>query len=300
MVNGDLVGLDRTEFPAVAFFRRDFASESLGALMNRLAADPSALLVDRDTWDLMNLNIGDHVKVGVRIGERYDLDFRVAGVVDYFPTLYPGEDAFFLANLEYIFESMGGLQPYDVWLRTNPDSDTRAIIQGVNHLGVAVVRVLDARLVLDQAFTSPNRQGMLGLLSIGFLTAVLLTVIGFLLYALLSFRERFIQLGVVRAIGLSARQMGAYLALEQLVLILIGVGLGTGIAVLTANLFIPHMPVVFDGHAGTPPFVVEIAWGDIARVYAIFAGMLVLGIASTIFSLRRMKVFQVVKMGESV
>jgi putative ABC transport system permease protein len=105
---------------------------------------------------------------------------------------------------------------------------------------------------------------------------------------------------VLRAVGLSARQMSAYLALEQLVLILTGVAVGTGIAVLTANLFIPHLPVVFDAHAGTPPFVVEIAWGDIARVYAIFAGMLVLGIGSTVFSLRRMKIFQVVKMGESV
>lgn len=299
-VGGQLVGIDRTDFPGVAFFRRDFASESLGSLMNRLAFDPSALLVDRNTWERLSLNTGDQVTIGIRIGERYNLDFKVAGVVNYFPTLYPEEDNFFLANLEYIFESTGGLQPYDVWLRTEQGTDTQAVIQGINRMGVSVVRALDARLALDQTFASPNRQGMLGLLSVGFLAAVLLTVIGFLLYALFSFRERFIQLGVLRAVGLSARQMSAYLALEQLVLILTGVAVGTGIAVLTANLFIPHLPVVFDAHAGTPPFVVEIAWGDIARVYAIFAGMLVLGIGSTVFSLRRMKIFQVVKMGESV
>jgi putative ABC transport system permease protein len=141
---------------------------------------------------------------------------------------------------------------------------------------------------------------MLGLLSVGFLAAVLLTVVGFLLYALFSFRERFVQLGVLRAIGLSARQMSAYLALEQFIMILIGVAAGTGIAVLSAYLFIPHLPVAFGSHPGTPPFVVAIAWQDIARVYAIFSAMLVLGVGSTILLLRRMKIFQAIKMGENV
>jgi putative ABC transport system permease protein len=298
--SGTLVGLDRTDFPAVAFFRSDFASESLGGLMNRLASDPAALLVDRATWEQFHLNTGDQVSIQARIGERHALSFKIAGVLDYFPTLYPQDGPFFLANLEYIFESTSGLQPYDVWLRTAPDADSLAIIRGVNTLGVSVVRAQDARLALEDAFFTPNRQGMLGLLSVGFLAAVMLTVIGFLLYALFSFRERFIQLGVLRAIGLSARQMGAYLALEQLIMILTGVTAGTAIAVLAAYLFIPYLPVVFGSHPGTPPFTVEIAWVDIARVYAIFTGMLVLGIGSTILSLRRMKIFQAIKMGENV
>jgi putative ABC transport system permease protein len=298
--SGTLIGLDRTDFPAVSFFRRDFASESLGGLMNRLAYDPAALLVDRDTWEQFHLNTGDRVTVQIRIGERHTLTFKVAGVLDYFPTLYPEDGPFFISNLEYIFESTSGLQPYDVWLRTAPDADTRAIIQGINAMGVAVVRVQDARLALESTFAAPSRQGMLGLLSVGFLAAVLLTVVGFLLYALFSFRERFVQLGVLRAIGLSARQMGAYLALEQFIMILIGVAAGTGIAVLAAYLFIPHLPVAFGSHPGTPPFVVAIAWEDIARVYAIFSAMLVLGVGSTILLLRRMKIFQAIKMGENV
>jgi putative ABC transport system permease protein len=297
--NGNLIAVDRIDFPAVAFFRGDFSNEPLGGLMNRLAFDPAALLVDRDTWEQFHLGTGDEVTVQARIGERHELSFKVAGVLDYFPTHYPDDGPFFLANLEYIFESTGGLQPYDVWLRTAPEADTQAIVQGINNLGVSVVRVQDARQALDQTLATPNRQGMLGLLSVGFLAAVLLTVIGFLLYALFSFRERFIQLGVLRAVGLSAWQMSAALALEQLALIATGVAAGTGITVLAALWFIPHLPVVFGSHAGTPPFVVEIAWGEIARVYAIFAGTLVLGIGSTIWSLRRMKIFQVVKMGES-
>ena len=43
---GMLYGVDRTSLPQVAFFRRDFAPRSLGALMNSLAERPSNLLVD--------------------------------------------------------------------------------------------------------------------------------------------------------------------------------------------------------------------------------------------------------------
>jgi putative ABC transport system permease protein len=298
---GRLVGLDRTDFPTVAFFRNDFAPEPLGALMNRLALDPAALLVDHDTWERSNFNPGDQVQVQVTAsGERRVLDFKVVGVLEYFPTLYPSDGPIYVANLEYIFEAFNGLVPYDVWLRTAQDADPQVIINGLNLLGVAVIRTQDARQALDETFASPNRQGVLGLLSVGFMTAAILTVTGFLLYALLSFRERFIHLGVLRAIGLSVGQMAAYLALEQFVLILTGLAAGTGIAVLAAFLFIPHLPVTLSQHPGVPPYLVEIAWGDILSLYLIFGAMLLVGVGATIWSLLRMNIFQAVKLGEVV
>ncbi len=300
--NGRLIGLDRMDFPSVGFFRPDFANEPLGSLMNRLAFNPAALLVDRETWTKFHLNTGDTVQMDVRLpfGQKQTISFKVAGLLDYFPTLYPEDGPFYIANLDYIFEVSGGLLPYDVWLKTMPEADTQAIIYGINNLGVSVVRAQDARQTLAQVFADPNRQGVLGLLSVGFLAASLLTVIGFLLYALFSFRERFVQLGVLRAIGLSTTQMAAALAVEQFLVLLVGLATGTGIAVLAAYLFVPHIPVMFGSHPGVPPYIVEIAWGDFARVYLIFSLMLVAGIGLTIWSLARMKIFQAVKLGEIV
>jgi putative ABC transport system permease protein len=298
-IDGSLIGLDRTDFPAVAFYRDDFSGEPLAALMNRLAFDQAALLVDRATWESAHLNTGDEVKVQLTYsGETYQLSFKVAGLLDYFPTLYPEDGPFFVANLEYIFESAGGLLPYDVWLRTAPGTDTDSLVRGINNFGVAVIRTQDAHTSLEQAYATPNRQGMLGLLSVGFLAASALTVIGFLLYSVFSFRERMIQLGVLRAIGLSVAQMGAALSLEQLFLILVGLGVGTGIGVLTASLYIPHLPISLGSHPGTPPYLVVIAWNDILRVYVVFGVMLLAGLAATIASLARMKIFQAVKLGE--
>jgi putative ABC transport system permease protein len=298
--DGRLVGVDRVDFPGVAFFREDFASEPLVSLMNRLASDPSALLVDRRTWERFSLNTGDPVELTVDLEGRQALPFKVAGFFDYFPSLYPEDGPIFLANLEYIFEMSGGLQPYEVWLRTSPEAESRAIVTSIQQLGVAVILAQDARGTLKAAMGLPNRQGTLGLLSVGFLAASALTVIGFLLHTIFSFRERFVQLGVLRALGLSSRQMAAALALEQLLLVTAGLAAGTAIAVLTAGLFIPYLPVAFGSHPGTPPYSVQIPWEEISRVYLIFGGMVLLGVAGTLWSLSRMKIFQAVKMGESV
>ena len=69
---------------------------------------------------------------------------------------------------------------------------------------------------------------------------------------------------------------------------------------LSAYLFIPHLPVTLSQHPGVPPYLVEIAWLDILRLYVIFGAMLLVGMSATIWSLLRMNIFQAVKLGEVV
>lgn len=296
---GQLIGIDRAEFPVVAFFREDFASEPLGSLMNRLASDPAALLVDRNTWERLHLNTEDPVVLHITFGETESISFKVVGVLNYFPTLDPNAGSFFIANLEYIFENFGGYLPYDVWLRTAHEADPDQIVRGINGMRIAVVRTQDARTTLAQMLVAPSRQGTLGLLSIGFLAAMCLSIIGFLLHALFSFQERFVQLGVLRALGLSVRQMGFYLALEQFLSILTGLLAGTGIAVLTAYLFIPRLPTGFDTQLLALPSVVEIAWKPIFWIQITFGAALIAGIGLTLWLLIQKQVFQAVKLGEN-
>ncbi|MFQ5614983.1 MAG: FtsX-like permease family protein [Anaerolineales bacterium] len=297
--SGTLIGVDRADFPDAAFFRDDFASEPLVSLMNRLASDPAALLLDRATWERLHLNTGDPVVVQMALEDPIQISFKAVGVLDYFPTLEPGTETFFIANLETIFEAFGGYLPYDVWLRTSPEANPDEIIQGIHDLRIAVIRAQDARAVLEQKLNAPSRQGMLGLLSIGFLAAALLSIVGFLLHARFSFQERFIQLGVLRALGLSIRQMGLYLALEQCLLVVTGLLAGTGMAVLTAYLFIPQLPTGFTG-LGALPSVVAIAWQPIIWIEVAFAGVLLVGIGLTLWGLVQRQVFQAIKLGENL
>ncbi len=299
---GRILGVDRIDFAHVAFFRRDFASnESLGGVLNRLAVSRDYLLVSRDFMERNGLQVGDPLRLNVEAaGEFADIEFIIAAPLDYFPTLYPQDGPFFVAQLDYLHESMGGQFPYNVWLDVDEDVSSTAVTQGVRDLGLLVVSANSAQETIDAEQERPERQGLFGLLSVGFGAAAILTVLGFLVFAIVSFKRRFIELGMLRAIGLSVGQMAVYLAGEQAALIIAGMGLGTGLGVWASALFIPFFQVGNDKAALVPPFVVKIAWGQIGAIYAIFGAMFVVVVAILIILLIRMKVFEAVKLGETV
>jgi putative ABC transport system permease protein len=296
------LGIDRFDFPGVAYFRPDFAqNEALGGVMNRLAIDRTHIVVSRDFLARNNLTIGDPLRlIVVAAGDSAEIDFIVAGSLDLFPTQYPQDGPFFVANLDYIHEGLGGSYPYDVWLTTTDAADGQAIVDGARQLGFAVVTSQDSRQVILSEQNRPERQGLFGLLSVGFLAAAALTVLGFLVYAVVSFQRRFIELGMLRAIGLSVGQMAIYLAGEQALLILTGVGLGTALGLLASRIFIPYFQIGSDKSALVPPFIVEIAWQQLGTIYAIFGIMFILAVAVLFVLLIRMKIFEAVKMGEAI
>ncbi len=298
---GRLLGVDRLDFAAVAFYRPDFAGgESLGGLMNRLAVDPASLLVSRDFLARNGLTVGDPLRLTVgAAGEFHEIEFTVAGPLDLFPSLYPQDGPFFVANLDYVYRGLGGTFPYDVWLATDPAVPPDEIVAGVRDLGVAVVASSSARERIAAEQTRPERQGLFGLLTVGFLASAALTVLGFLVYAVVSFRRRFIELGALRAVGLSAGQMAAYLAGEQAVLILTGAGLGTVLGVAASRLFIPYLQIGAGKTAQVPPFVVRIAWQELGTIYAVFGAMFVAAVAVLIVLLLRMRIFEAIKLGET-
>jgi putative ABC transport system permease protein len=301
---GRLLGVDRLDFPAVAFYRPDFAGgESLGGLMNRLAVDPANLLVSRDFLAQNGLAVGDPLRLtvatGGSAGEFHEIPFTVAGPLDLFPSLYPQDGPFFVANLDYVHQGLGGTFPYDVWLATDPAVPADEIVAGVRDLGLAVVSSSSARDLIAAEQTRPERQGLFGLLTVGFLAAAALTVLGFLVYAVVSFRRRFIELGTLRAVGLSVGQMAAYLAGELAILILTGTALGTVLGVTASRLFIPYLQVGAGKTAQVPPFVVQIAWQELWLIYAVFGAMFLAAVMVLIVLLLRMRIFEAIKLGEA-
>ncbi|RPI48794.1 MAG: FtsX-like permease family protein, partial [Chloroflexi bacterium] len=295
---GQILGIDRVDLPKVAFFRPDFAyNESLGELMNRLAVASDGILVSSDFLAQQGLAVGDPLRLTVGASGVYaEASFTVVGSLALFPTLYPQDGPFFVANLDHIHNALGGTYPYDVWLATDPAVDSQQIVEGVRDLGLVVVTASDARQAIAEAQTRPERQGLFGLLSVGFSAAAVLTVIGFLLYAVVSFQRRTIELGMLRAIGLSKKQMAGYLAGELAALILTGVSLGSGLGVWASTLFIPYFQIGEGKTALVPPFVIQLAWEQLGLVLAILAAMFVVAVVVLAVLLNRMRVFEAVKL----
>ncbi len=299
-LTADFFGVDRIDFGQVAWWRRDFARESLGALMNDLGRTTEGVLISRDLYD-RGVRIGDNLRVSAYENkETTDIDYKVVGMFDYFPSWYPGESPLIVGNLDYYFESVGGETPYDVWLKTAATANYDTIRDGVEELYHIVLDTSVASENLLAAKARPERQGFFGLLSVGFAALALLTVLGFLLYAFFSFRRRFIELGMLRAIGLSAGQMIIFLGSELAFLFAVGLSAGTGLGVLVSNLFIPQLQVGNDMAARIPPFLVQIDWPSVFQIYFLFGALFVVAMVILTLLLLRMKIFQAIKLGEAV
>jgi putative ABC transport system permease protein len=300
-----VVGIDRVDFPQVAFWRTDFAAASLGALMNSLAIASDGVLVERTLMRQAGLRVGDTLQIRLRAAAdaNAEIPVRIVGDFRYFPRWYSAEEedkALVVANLDWIFEQTGGERPYDVWVKTDPAVDYEQMVRELRQYDIQVMDYQAAAVRIAEELRRPERQGLFGVLSVGFLASALLTVLGFLLYALFSFRRRFIELGTLRAIGLSTRQLAIFLSCELAFLILLGLGAGTAIGALISDLFIPYFQVGSGPSANIPPFTVEIAWFAVTRLYLLFGGLFLVAFIVLIVLLLRMKVFQAIKLGETV
>jgi putative ABC transport system permease protein len=298
--NGAFIGLDRAEFPLTAYWRRDFAPHNLGTLMNSLAPVPNAVLVPRDFLGQYGLRIGDQVRVEVKVYDRMvEMNMKIADAFDLFPTWYPEVGPLFVGNLDYLFEQAGEKFPYRVWVRNDLFPSTDIQIQSLEQLGLDIVSWEDSRQEINTEQMSPNRQGLFGMLTVGFGASAVITVLSFLLYALFSFRRRFIELGVLRAIGLSAGQMTVFLASELAFLILVGAGVGTFAGIWAGKLFIPYLQVGADPSSLIPGFIVVVAWPVIVRIYVMIGILFLVALGGLVALLLRMKIFQAIKLGET-
>lgn len=291
---GQLMAIDPPDFGRVAWFRRDLAEAHINEYLNLLSADEEAALVSRAMAERSRLQPGDRITLGADGGE---LSLVVYGVVDHWPSLYPQDGDFYIANLSYVEDALG-LRPYDVWLKMAPGANVQPVVDALMEQRISTLAVHDARQQLIAARRDPQLSGLLGGLTSGFLLAAAITVLGFLLYAALSARSRVLQFGVLRAMGLSSQQLIRAVALEQIIAVGLGVGFGTGLGLTAANLFVPFLQQGQDAASITPPFVIVAEPADRLRLYVVLAVMLIIGLAGLMTALGRLRINEALKLGE--
>ena len=301
-VEGRFVGVDRADLGPVVFWRSDFADIRLGYLTNALALQQDSVLVSREFMENRALDIGDLLELDLRSGgEVFKINLQIVGELNYFPRWYPEKDgALFVGNLDYLFEQAQIELAHRVIMRVGPDFNQREFSRAVFDRGAAGVLVDEPISRIDREQSRPERQGLFGLLSIGFITSSLATMIGFLLYTIFSYQRRYVELGILRAIGLSQASMIVSVAWELGLLIIMGLALGLGIGLLVSVLYIPYMQFVSSLEGVVPPYVVTMAWTEIAQIIALFLATFLLIMLILLVILRRMRIFQAVKLGETL
>jgi putative ABC transport system permease protein len=296
-VRGRFMAIDRTEFPSAAWFRRDFANESLGAMMNRLAYAENGVLVSHDYLISNNLRVGDILPVVVNIENLMSVwsEYVIVGTYNYFPTCYE-EQLTMIGNLEYINTLTGLTVAHDIWMRLAPGTDTKALIKSMpSVMLIDGTKFKETQNIIAEEQGRMERVGIFGTLSIGFLATAAMAILGLLIYSYASLQERAYRLAVLNAVGLSRGQIMTHVVMEYAFLALFGAVAGALIGLLASELFVPFFR--YTGEKGVPlPPLMPIIAGEQLRTLSLAFGATIIGIeVVTIASLLHQKLVQILK-----
>jgi putative ABC transport system permease protein len=190
------------------------------------------------------------------------------------------------------------MEPYSVWLSLDNGTTSLELYEAINEAEIRVSRMRDTGQDLVALKNDPQLQGMNGTLTLGFIITLCITFIGFLIYWVLSIRSRLLQFGILRAMGLSRMGLVVTLIWEQLLVSGSAIATGFGVGILTSRLFVPPLQFIYAASEQVPPFLITASWSDYTALLFAFGGMLIAGLATLIIMIHRLKLVQVLKLGE--
>lgn len=225
----------------------------------------------------------------------------IAGAVMGFPTLDPALGEMIIADLPTVqmmgYEPGFGLGRVDeYWLAT--EGDDEAVMATLRAPPLASPRVASTRETATLLASDPVALGTIGALTVGFVAAAIFASLGFAVSATVSARERLVEFALLRALGLSPRQLGRWLTLEQGVLVVAGLALGTLVGVVLASTILPLISLTQDGAQAIPPVVVVYPWRTIITMDLAVLAVLGVIVAFMTVLLRRTGLGSLLRIGD--
>lgn len=295
--SGQIVGIDNLDFYRAAWFRDDLYRYPPYQYLDALGSAEQAVLVSEAFAARHGLQAGDPLRLTIGY-DNPPVDFVVVGVVPYWPSLYPDESPFFIANLDYVYQQIEKI-PYEVWLNLKDGAQLAPILATLADRGIAVAQVDDARGKLIETRNHPAQGGVFGMLSLGFLISLIVSLLGYLIFWFFALSRRAAELGILRATGLTRGQVTGMLLLEQLFTTGLSVAAGIGLGTAASRLFLPFLESGnADGARQVPPLRVVFGTEGMTGLYAAIGVMLASGLCLLVWQLRRLRITQAVKLGE--
>ena len=269
-----------------------------------LALQPIPALVSPDFLKRTELQSGDTVRIKVKVPDAFEWDsvtFKILGVVNYFPTMYEIKEAGFLVTLhDPLFEQINlyrynPLQSNELLISSKDPGATRTTLLD---FGLLLNQVLSTNSILLELRTNPLAIGLRSVALFGYFLTIALCLVGFGTHFYLSTRQRVSNYSILRALGLSPRQLYATLLVEQIILMLSGLALGTILGILLNELTLSGLPLRLGELDTIPPFMVQTDWTLVIRVYLTLVIVFLLSLGIAIFFLWRVKIHRVLRIGE--
>ena len=225
----------------------------------------------------------------------------IAGTVAAFPTV--DLDSFDAIVVDLQTVQMMGYEPQrtiraasEYWLSISGDDDP--IVTSLNTPPIQSFRVVSQAEQATTRASDPVALGTIGALTVGFVAAAVFAAVGFAVSATVSARERLVEFGLLRALGLAPRQLAAWLFLEQGALVVVSLLLGTLIGIALTSTILPLITLTQDGSTAFPEVIVEFPWTTVLSLELIVVAVLAVIVTLLTIGLRRVGLGGLLRMGE--
>lgn len=225
----------------------------------------------------------------------------VVGVVDSFPTTDPERplailDGRTLGLLR--LQGAGGTRNPDEWWLAAPGGDASALTRALRAAPFSSASVVSAVDRARSLSADPVALGIIGALALGFVATGLFAIVGLTVSAAVSARQRRTEFALLRALGLSGRQLAGSLWLENGTIVAVSLLAGTGLGLLIAWVVLPFVTVTQAAAAPLPPVLVDVPWERIVLLDVVSAMALGIAVVAIGAVLRRIGVGSILRMGE--
>lgn len=301
--NIKVMGITPSEFGKTAWFRSDLLKPyHLNDYLNILTKAPKAVLLSSSIRDEYKIREGDTVSITLK--NSGTLDFTVYGFIDYFPScnLYTDDatmkkNYFAVINHSYVIKKLPAV-PYEIWLKKKPGVTDGEINDEIISLNLKVDRVDYASQEIIKKKNDPALLGTNGVLTMCFIVTMGIAAIGFVIFWILSIREKSLKFGIFRAMGMPMRNITLIMLKEQFLVSVVSIVIGVVLGSVASLLFIPMLEMVYSAYQQVPPFKITAEYTDYVKVLGITGTMLVTGLTILYWLVRKINVHQVIKMGE--
>lgn len=318
------LAIDSSKFARLVYWRSDFANQPLSSLLTTLQQSiqqpdslpvlvDDRLLADSGTHlgDSINIQLGNAPGISSNQSVPVAVNFVIVGTFHYFPTLDTTQYAV-VCDLSKLLQLVNGLRlvtiaPNEVWLKLAPNAPQYTVDSVIQQLTfnrshrqvvVALNQVYD-RAALEQTYRNdPLHFSISGALSLDFVVAALLSVIGFVLLFYLLARRRAFEFGVLRAMGLSLRQLAGSLGWEQGILVCAAAILGGALGILLAQAVLPALATDNSGKPLLPPYAPQLDVGSVIQLGLFLLACALAALVATLVIFRRLRLQEVLRLGE--
>lgn len=299
-IDTNLIGIDRRRFPAVVpYFDDEWLGNgnALGSLMNQLARTRDGVIISQSIAGTST--IGDRIAVTLIIDDvEQETRMRIVGIVTGWPGQYPIDYPFVITNLSFISDEIGFVPPSDVWARRDTTVSLDDLYAAARSAAIPVLDIIDLEVARLNEFTRPERQGLFGMLSVGFVAATGLSIMAIFVSALATLRQRSIELGMLQAMGMAVQSARNVIIIEQSIVTGSGIICGLIAAISTARTILPYIKAGVAPHPDVPSNQPLTAWGTLAVMVLIYAIALA-GTALLAFNtVQRLRIADAVKLGD--